>query len=146
MAVTIERACQDDLPALAEINRLSYCRETVAQFAFKDWPDDKNMFEFFEARVSERFEHPATQVFKAVEKATDKILGFVCLTLEKGNEVGVGAQKPTTDISPTAKIIQQLPPYMDREFVLKSGAEIEEMKSLMKGGEHYCKCVCVCLP
>lgn len=140
MAITIERACADDLPALAEINRLAYCRETVAQFAFKNWPDDKNMYEFFKARVSERLEQPATQVFKAFDTGTSTILGFVCLTLERGNEAGVGAQKPATDITPTAKIIQQLPSYMDHEFVLKSGAEIEEMKRLMVGGEHYCKC------
>lgn len=39
MTVTIARACPEDLPALAEINRLAYFRETVAQFAFKDWQD-----------------------------------------------------------------------------------------------------------
>lgn len=142
MAVTIAKASLDDLPALAEINRLAYCRETIAQFAFKDWPDDKNMFEFFKARLAERFDHPATQVFKAVDTATSTISGFICLTLEKGKEVGVGAQKPATDMTPTAKIMQQLPPYMNHKFVLESGAEIEKMKSLMGGEkEHYCKCL-----
>lgn len=136
MTVRIARACPEDLPALAEINRLAYCRETVAQFAFKEWPDDKNLFEFFKARLSERFEHAATQMFKAVDTGANTISGFVCLSLEKGNEAGVGAQKPATDLTPTAKIIQQLPPYMNHEFVLKSGAEIEEMKGLMRGGEH----------
>lgn len=140
MTVVIARACLEDLPALAEINRLAYCRETVAQFAFKDWPDDKNMFEFFKARLSERFENAATQVFKAVDMGTNTISGFVCLSLEKGNEAGVGARKPATDLTPTAKIIQQLPPYLNHEFVLKSGAEIEEMKNLMRGGERYCMC------
>lgn len=139
MTVTIARACPEDLPALAEINRLKYCRETVVQFAFENWPDEKNMFKFFKARLSKRFEHAATQVFKAIDTGTNTISGFNCLSLEKGNEAAVGAQKPATDLTPTAKIIQQLPPYMDHEFVLKSGAEIEEMKGLMRGGEHDCK-------
>lgn len=138
--MTIDKACPDDLPALAEINRLAYCRETIAQFAFRDWPDDKNMFEFFKARLAERFQHSGTQVFKAVDTVTSTISGFVCLTLEKGNGAGTGSQKPATDITPTAKIMEQLPSYMNHEFVLKSGVEIEEMKGHMGGGEHYCEC------
>lgn len=141
MAVTITRAQRDDLPAMVEINRLAYCRETTAQFAFKDWPDETNMSGFFKARLSERFGHTDTQVFKAVDTATNMILGFVCLTLEKGNEAGNGSQKAATELTPTAKVMQQLPPYMDHEFVLKTGAEIEEMKSRMGDGEHYCECL-----
>lgn len=141
MAVTITRARCDDLPALVEINRLAYCRETTAQFAFKDWPDETNMSEFFNARLAEHFEHSGTQVFKAVDTAINTILGFVCLTLEKGNEAGNRYQKPATEVTPTAKIMQQLPPYMDHEFVLKTGAEIEAMKSRMGDGEHYCECL-----
>lgn len=139
MAITITAARRDDLPALAEINRLAYCRETTAQFAFKDWPDDKNMLEFFKARLAERFENSGTQVFKAIDTATNTILGFVCLTLERDKEAGIGSQEPAVDITPTAKIMQQLPSYLNHEFVLKSGADVEEMKKLMGGGEHYCK-------
>lgn len=141
MDIRIIRASPDDLPALAEINRLAYCRETTAQFAFKNWPDDANMLEFFEARLAERLQNSGTQVFKAVDTATSNILGFVCLTLEKDKEAGVGSQEPALEITPTAKIMQQLPSYLNHDFVLKSGAEVEEMKSLMEGGEHYCKCL-----
>lgn len=139
MTVTIAGARPGDLLALVEINRLAYCRETTAQFAFKDWPDETNMTEFFKARLAERFEHSGTQVFKAVDTATNTILGFVCLTLEKGNEAGNGSQRPATEMTPTAKVMQQLPPYMDHEFVLKTGTEIEAMKSRMGDGEHYCE-------
>jgi len=99
------------------------------------------MFDFFKARLAERFGHPDTQVFKAVDTATSTISGFVCLTLEKGNEAGIGSQKPAPKMTPTATVMQQLPSYMDHEFVLKTGAEIEEMKRLMGDGEHYCKCL-----
>lgn len=75
MAITIIRARMDNLPALAEINRLAYCRETTAMFAFKDWPDDANMLEFLKARLAERFENSGTQVFKAVDTATSTIWG-----------------------------------------------------------------------
>lgn len=139
MAIAIIGARPDDLPALAEINRLAYCRETTAIFAFKDWPDEANMLEFFKARLAGRFENSGTQVFKAVDTATSTILGFVCLTLEKDKEAGIESQEPALTITPTAKIMQQLPPYLNHEFVLESGAEVEEMKGLMGGGEHYCK-------
>ncbi|KAG6364632.1 hypothetical protein INS49_006235 [Diaporthe citri] len=121
MAVTITTAHPDDLPALAEINRLAYCRETTAQFAFKDWPDDASMLEFFKARLAERFENSGTQVFKAVDPATSTILGFVCLTLEQDKEAGIESQEPALKITPTAKIMQQLPPYLNHEFVLRAG-------------------------
>lgn len=99
------------------------------------------MLEFFKARLAERFENSGTQVFKAVDTTTSTILGFVCLTLEKYKEAGIGSQEPAMDITPTAMIMQQLPSYLSHEFVLKSGAEVEGMKSLMGSGEHYCKCI-----
>ncbi|KUI64391.1 hypothetical protein VM1G_12078 [Cytospora mali] len=114
-------------------------RETIAQFAFKDWPDKDNMSDFFKARLTERFAHLNTQVFKATDTTTRCILGFICLTLEGAKEVqvGVGSQEPAPDLTPTAKMMQQIPPYFNQEFVVKTGAEVEQMKSLMEGEEHY---------
>lgn len=132
IVVTIDRAWRGNLPALAEINRLVYCRETIAQVAFR--PDDKNMFEFSRARLSERYQRSGTQVFKVLDTLTSTLAGFVCLTLEKRNEAETGSQKSATEIAPTVKIMQQLPSYMNHEFVLKSGAEIEEMKGHMEAG------------
>lgn len=140
MACSINRAGPDDLPALAEINRSAYYRETIAQFAFKDWPDKNNMFEFFKARLTERFAHASTQVFKATDTA-GRVSGFICLTLEGAEKaVDDGSQEPASDLTPTAKMIQQIPPYFNQEFVVKTGAEVEQMKkSLMGSQEHYCK-------
>ena len=53
METTIARAVLTDLPVLAEINRLAYLRETVAQFAFINWPDEAHMLNFFMTRVEE---------------------------------------------------------------------------------------------
>ncbi|KAJ4416988.1 hypothetical protein N0V82_006437 [Gnomoniopsis sp. IMI 355080] len=141
MASSITQARLDDLPALAEINRAAYYRETIAQFAFKDWPDKENMFEFFKARLAERFSHTNSQVFKATDTTTGAVSGFICLTLEGAGkeQVGVAAQEPSPGATPTAKVMQQLPSYFNREFVVKTGAEVEQMKSLMDGEEHYCK-------
>lgn len=82
MACSITRAGLDNLPALAEINRAAYHRETIAQFAFKHSPDEENMFEFFKARLAERFSHTESQVFKAADADTGCISGFICLTHE----------------------------------------------------------------
>lgn len=139
MGLSIAQAGLEDLPALAEINRAAYYQETIAQFAFKNWPDKANMFDFFKARLAERFSHANSQIFKAIDTATGFISGFICLTLEgAGKEpVGVAAQEPAPDLTPTAKMMQQIPPYFNQEFVVKTGAEVEQLKSLMNGEEHY---------
>jgi len=142
MAVKIERANLDDLPALAEINRLSYMGETISMFAFKDWPDEKNMREFFMARLRIRFDTTGTQVFKATDARTSKIVGFVCWTLEQGETADAKLDKPlAASKTPTASLVQveQMPPFLHRDFVIKTGAEVEELREFMKGEKHYCK-------
>jgi hypothetical protein len=79
--VTLSHADTTDLPALAEINRLAYMQETIAMIAFKDWPAETNMFNFFKARIKARMETPNTLVLKALT-GTGEIAGFVCWTLE----------------------------------------------------------------
>lgn len=46
MQIALTRAVITALPVLAEINRLAYLPETIAQFAFTDWPDEANMLGF----------------------------------------------------------------------------------------------------
>jgi hypothetical protein len=140
MAVTITRASVDDLQALAEINRLSYMRETTAVFAFKDWPDEKNMFNFFTARIKDRFDNADTQIFKAIDPRTEKILGFVCWTFQKGEEADAQFEEPImVDKTPTAKLVEQMPPFLNLDFVISTGTEIEELKGIMRGEKHYCR-------
>ena len=134
MEITITRATISDLPVLADINRLAYLPETTAQFAFTNWPDEADMLEFFTGRVHERLNDADTQVFKAVEIATGKILGFVCWTLERGNE-GLQLQ----GFGEAAASHQSPPPFLNMKFIMASGADIESLKSLMKGSRHYCE-------
>lgn len=138
--IKLEVASLDDLPSLAEINRQAYTPELSAQIAFTRWPDVENMRIFFTARVRERLLDTGTQVFKAVDVLTGNITGFVCWTLETGEEEkpGVGesmGKKP----DPTQHAIQQIPDFLNMEFVMASGAEIEQLMQLMKGRKHYCK-------
>jgi hypothetical protein len=130
-AVNITRADRDDLPGLAEINRLAYAEEMTTKFAFNEKANEQNTFEFFKARLASRFDHAQSQLFKATDSATDKIVGFACWTREQGgNELG----GPT----PTGGILQQMPPYFNADFVIATGVEIEQLREHMKKEDHYC--------
>ena len=137
MDITLIRADATDLPVLAEINRLAYLPETIAQFAFTNWPDEANMLDFFTARVKDRLHDPDTQVFKAVEAATGRIAGFMCWTLEPENEGKPGSGVPVP--TPTSNAAQQMPAGLNMEFIMTTGAEIETLRNHMKGTTHYCE-------
>ena len=55
MEIAITRADLSDLPALAEISRLAYLRETITQSAFTDWASETNMCKFLTLRLRGRF-------------------------------------------------------------------------------------------
>jgi len=146
--ITLQNASLVDLPVLAEINRQAYMPELTAQIAFTHWPDNENMRVFFTARVKERMLNVNTQVFKAVDTVTGTIAGFVCWTLETGEEEKPGFDEPglgepeNSKQDPTQYAIQQIPDFLNLDFVLTSGAEIEKLKQLMVGHKHYCKPCC----
>ena len=130
-------ATVDDLPVLAEINRLAYLSETVAQFAFTDWPAEETMRTFFTARVQERLRHSATQVWKAALPTAQGIVGLVWWTLEHTQDDLRGLSEPNA--TPTTAAVSQMPPGLNLELVQTGGTEVEAMKDLMQGMEHYCK-------
>ncbi|KAI1815145.1 acyl-CoA N-acyltransferase [Poronia punctata] len=129
MSTVISLASREDLPALAEVNRTAYSLELPSRFAHKNWQDKNYMFNFLKGRLAVRFDHPGTQVFKAVDPATDKIVGFACWTLE--------VPKEEVEPTPTGKMVQKMPPTMNFEFIKTVGAEIEQLRDHMKGEEHY---------
>ncbi|KAK9780255.1 hypothetical protein SCAR479_02892 [Seiridium cardinale] len=90
------------------------------------------MAEFSRGRLSSEFSYIETQIFKAVDPDTHKIAGFSCWTLATGNEV---------DPTPTGKIVRQMPPSMNKEFIVTVGSEIEQPQSHMEGEKHYCNLV-----
>ncbi|KAI9640369.1 hypothetical protein NHQ30_011114 [Ciborinia camelliae] len=142
MDIALQNASLDDLPVLAEINRQAFMPELSAQIAFKNWPDVENMRAFFAARLRERFLNPDTKVFKAVDGAAGTIAGFVCWTLEIGeeDEETSGSVAPAdARTNPTQHAVEQMPDFLNLDFVMSSGAEIERMKRRMGGSTHYCK-------
>ncbi|MCJ1237778.1 hypothetical protein MMC14_005765, partial [Varicellaria rhodocarpa] len=134
MEITLTHADIDDLPVLAEINRLSYLLETANQFAWKNWPDEAGMLKFFMARVKERFSHPDTLIFKTIDTATGEVVGFLCWTREHGSEDKSEVAGPVP--TPTATANHQMPAELNMEFIVTTGAEVEKLRSYMEG-EHY---------
>ncbi|KAI3322679.1 acyl-CoA N-acyltransferase [Xylariaceae sp. AK1471] len=130
MPVTIEPADDKDLPVLAEINRRTFLQELPSNFAYKPSADDGHLVDFFLDRLTGRRDQPHTQLFKAVDQDTKKIYGFACWT-----RVKVRDNKPAS--APVVKKTPQLPPYINAEFVIATGAEVKQLEDHMKGEEHY---------
>jgi len=138
--VTLSHADTTDLPALAEINRLAYMQETISMIAFKDWPAETNMFNFFQARIKARMETPNTLVFKALT-GTGEIAGFVCWTLEPEKVVDEATAKLGMGANgPTGKALLQMQEIFNLEFIMAAAPEMENMGNLVKGQKHYCEC------
>jgi hypothetical protein len=135
--IVLSHADIADLPILAEINRLSYLRETNIQIAFPNWPDEVNMFNIFMERIKERLHNPDTQVFKAVVVATGETVGFVCLTLEQENRDDF--ELPVSVPTPSMNAIRQMPAGINLKFVMTRTAEVESLKNHMTGVKHYCE-------
>ncbi|PMD48407.1 acyl-CoA N-acyltransferase [Hyaloscypha variabilis F] len=135
--VTLSHADTTDLPALAEINRLAYMQETISMIAFKDWPAETNMFNFFQARIKARMETPNTLVFKALT-GTGEIAGFVCWTLEPEKVVDEATAKLGMGANgPTGKALLQMQEIFNLEFIMAAAPEMENMGNLVKGQKHY---------
>jgi len=62
--IALTHAVITDLPVLAELNRLAYLPEMIAQIAFANWPDEANMHAVLIGRIKERFDHPGTQRYR----------------------------------------------------------------------------------
>ncbi|KAH8176920.1 acetyltransferase (GNAT) family protein [Sarocladium implicatum] len=131
MSVVIGVATREDLLALAEVNRSGYSLELPSRFVYKDWTDTNGMRNFFKARLAARFDHEATQIFKACDSSSGEALGLACWTLEPANSSEL-------EQTPTAAVIQQMPPgFMNVELLKAAGPTIEALRSLMKNEEHY---------
>jgi hypothetical protein len=140
MEVTLSPADATDLPILAEMNRLVYMREAISMIAFKNWPAETNMFNFFQSRIKQLMETPNAYIFKATSE-TGEIVGFISCTLvhEKGG-VEAGAKAPSPDSNgPTAKAMGQMEDIFNMEFMKGWAPVMESMKDLINGMKHYCE-------
>lgn len=140
--VTLSLAEATDLPALAEMNRLAYMQETISMIAFKNWPDETNMFNFFQSRIQQRMESPNTQIFKATT-VTGEVVGFICWTLEPEKVFGKAElEAPALDPNgPTGKAMAQMESIgsiFNMEFIKSSAPEMQSMSKSIKGMKHYC--------
>ena len=136
MDINIRLADPTDLPILADLNRLTYLRETIAMFVFKNWPAPEGMTNFFTARMSDRFKHPDTRIFKAVTASTVRLVGFICWTLELESGEKGGFPEPVPD--PTAVGAEAASAGLNVDFLVALTKPIEQMKTHMKGSKHYC--------
>ena len=140
MQLRVEAASLGDLPVLADINRLAFMRECTAQIAFPAWPDKDVMQKFFLASLEDDLRDPHTQVFKSVDEVASehKIMGFVSLKLESGQDETPAAEKETKP-SVSAKAIEEMAPNLNMPFVTAMGEASTALKSHKAGARHYCE-------
>lgn len=103
--------------------------EFPSRFAHKNWADTSYMFNFFKGRLAARFDHEVTQVFQATD-ATGELVALACWTHEPAS-AGV-------DPTPTGTIVRKMPPTVNVDFIKTVGAEIEQLRELMKGEDRPC--------
>ncbi|KAF4626415.1 hypothetical protein G7Y89_g11744 [Cudoniella acicularis] len=125
-----------DLPSLAEIQLQAYNDESINRFAFTNWPDPANMLTFYKYMLKQRFASSSTRVFKAVESSTGEILGFMCWTLERGDDEEEKT-KGNEEADPLKTMMQELPPCLKMDFLKATAPEFEKLKNIMKGPRHY---------
>ena len=84
--ITLSRAVEDDVPALAEIQMKSYLTEAMTRFFFTDWPDPKDQLTYATFLLKSRFKIPRSETVKAINDASGEIVGFVNLIYLTGKE------------------------------------------------------------
>ncbi|MCJ1324659.1 hypothetical protein MMC10_001321 [Thelotrema lepadinum] len=136
--VEITVATLDDLPSLAEINRLAFMRECTAQIVFPSWPDENNMRKLFIASLQDELLNPHTQIFKAVETTTGEMLGFIGLTLEQGQEDKSESEESKPDS--LAESMKEMAPSLNMPFIMAMGAASTALKHHRAGTEHHYEC------
>ncbi|GAP89355.2 hypothetical protein SAMD00023353_3700960 [Rosellinia necatrix] len=139
VAIT-EVDCEKDLPFLAEINRRTFLQELPSRFAYKPLADvdGTGLAGFFQDRLVGRLSQPHARMFKAANPDTDQIYGFACWRRVGGAGGGEPVAAPApAPVLVAAKTAPQLPPFMNAEFTVATGAEVKQLEDHMTG-EHYC--------
>ncbi|KAI0486867.1 acyl-CoA N-acyltransferase [Xylaria cf. heliscus] len=139
MPVTIlEVEREKDLPFLAEINRRTFLQELPSNFAYRPAADNGNqLVGFFQDRLIGRLTQPNARMFKAVDQDTNQIYGFACWrhVIKDSEPVVPAPGSPDPSVAKTTAA-PNLPPFMNAEFTVATGAEVKQLEDHMKG-EHY---------
>jgi hypothetical protein len=128
-----------NLPQLAEINTLAYKDEQINRFAFRDWPNEANLRDFYHALIEQRQADPATRIFKAVDSSTREIVGFLCWTLEGGKDGKSNAESNDDSFAMVKSTMKKMGNYLDKEFMHATGPEYQKLKDIMQDSKHYCQ-------
>ncbi|KAI0199713.1 acyl-CoA N-acyltransferase [Astrocystis sublimbata] len=130
---------EKDLSALAEINRRTFLQELPSQIAYKPSEDTGNQLHgFFVDRLAGRFSQPGARTVKAVDQDTNQIYGFACYrhVVKDSEPVGPIPGSPDTR-GAKPKALPSLPPYMNAEFTVATGAEVKALEVHMEGEYYY---------
>ncbi|KAI0535222.1 acyl-CoA N-acyltransferase [Xylaria digitata] len=118
---------EKDLPFLAEINRRTFLQELPSHFAYKPSLDTGHQLAaFFQDRLVGRLSQPNARMFKAIDRDTNQIYGFACW--RRVNKEG----EPPAPATAKATTSPQLPPFMNAEFTVATGAEVKQLEDHMK--------------
>lgn len=131
LPVTIAKATEADIPALAEINTTAYLPQPFLAFFFPDWPNVAPVLSFFTARIIHSLKDPSTEVYKIVDSGSNDILGFICMSLSEGNQSHHGGSNPAGDFEPPPGI------GFNFEFAKACGEGLAPLEECVKDKKHF---------
>ena len=74
LPVTVTKAVEVDILALAEIHALAYLPETILPFMFAHWPDLAPLVSYCAARIAHYLKDPNTELYKIFDSGSNEVL------------------------------------------------------------------------
>jgi hypothetical protein len=126
LPVAVAKAVEADIPALAEINALSYLPEAICPFFFSGWPNPAPFISYCTSRAEKNFKDPSTEIYKVFDTQSSEILGFVCMSVSDGNKAHGGSANP-----------ENPPAGFNLEFGMYSAKKMATLGECVKGMKHF---------
>ncbi|KAJ5538672.1 hypothetical protein N7494_008151 [Penicillium frequentans] len=83
---SIHPVVSSDLPALGKFIHSAKVSLSINRLIFLDWPNEKLQSESYYQAVQSGYANPAARCFKAVDNATEEIIGYIVLGRKKPEE------------------------------------------------------------
>ena len=131
LPVTVAKAVEADIPALAEINALAYLKEMIMPILLADWPNLAPLVSYFTARIAHYLKDSNTDLYKIFDSGSNEVLGFVCMSNSDGEKQHVRQNNPGGDFEPPAEI------GLNFEFATALVQIIAKLEECVKGAKHF---------
>lgn len=130
---SILRVEKEDLPFIANFIRTAKLRLSINRLLFQDWPNEPIQTRMYTRAVTSGFEDPSTESFKAVDTASNEIIGYSVLARKRPAQ-----EKPKYDLSTSSAqdTPEGLNPALFAEVMTASVEIAKETENMDHFGKH----------